>query len=312
VLVVALEILIGVIAAVIDIIAATANIIGTVLEAGTAFCNFVEGVPGAIQGAVDTVARFFTDLWNSIKDALDNAGQAVEKFARSVQVRFEFLKNKVVGVVLGIVNAIASLPGNVASALSSFASTLWNVALNAMYGMANGVAQGVNTVLSFFYDIPSRILDYLGNLGDLLWNAGWNILMGFYNGAVAAWNNMVGWLSNIGGWIQNLKGPLDYDKKLLIENGQAIMAGLQKGLEMGYEDVADTVSGMGLDIASNMQVNPSVNRVDNGIMSEIAALREELRQMRLVLNIDGRAFAEATVGEIDRAMGTMSRRAVAR
>ena len=39
---------------------------------------------------------------------------------------------------------------------------------------------------------------------------------------------------------------------------------------------------------------------------------DELRQMRLVLNIDGRAFAEATVGEMDRAMGNMARRAVAR
>ena len=46
--------------------------------------------------------------------------------------------------------------------------------------------------------------------------------------------------------------------------------------------------------------------------TEVASLREELRQMRLVLNIDGRAFAEATVGEMDRALGTVSRRAMAR
>ena len=45
--------------------------------------------------------------------------------------------------------------------------------------------------------------------------------------------------------------------------------------------------------------------------SEVASLREELRQMRLVLNIDGRAFAQATVGEMDKALNDRSNRILA-
>ena len=214
--------------------------------------------------------------------------------------------------ISSLVSTFGQLPGYVMSVLSTLPGLLLSLATSAMSYMYSGFANGWSTVTSLLWNIPNYIASVFGGLGNILWNAGWNILMGLYNGMVAAWNNMVGWLSSIGGWIQNLKGPLDYDRKLLVENGEAIMAGLQKGLETGYEDVARTVSGMGLGIASSMEVNPSVTHVDDGMAAEIAALRGELRNMRLVLNIDGRAFAEATVNEMDRAFGSMSRRAVAR
>ena len=76
------------------------------------------------------------------------------------------------------------------------------------------------------------------------------------------------------------------------------------------QDAMNDVYGVADGVAS---VSMRAEAEGSGSMAaEVASLREELRQMRLVLSIDGRAFAEATVDEIDRAMGTMSRRAYAR
>lgn len=315
VLVVVLEIFIGVIAAVIDIIAALANIWGTAMEAGTAFCDFVEGIPDAIQGAIDTVKQWFTQLDESLNEKFESMKKAVgdwaaETGAKARQGGEDFYSN-VKSRFDNAMEFIRSIPQRVSSFLANLPATMGVSGSNAMAGLYNGLVGAWNWVTSFVASIPTSISNMLGNLGNLLWSAGWNILMGLYNGMVDAWNQMTGWISSIGGWIQSHKGPLDYDKKLLVKNGRAIMEGLNAGLKSGYGDVVDTVSGMGLGISASMDVS-SQGAQAGGISGEIASLRDELRQMRLVLNIDGRAFAEATVGEMDRAMGNMARRAVAR
>ena len=338
------QVLLLVLAAFIDILAATFNIVGTVLEALMAFSDFIEGLPQTVSDMAQQVGQWFSDMDQKICDALDSAGQTVEGWKEDVtnwftqldedmNQKFEDMK-KAIGDWATETGAkareggqsfydnvrarfdsamafIRSIPQQVSSFLANLPATMGFSGSSGMTALYDGLVGAWNWVTSFVTSIPSRISSMLGNLGNLLWSAGWNVLMGFYNGAVSAWNQMTGWLSSIGGWIQNLKGPLDYDKKLLIENGQAIMEGLNVGLKSGYEDVVDTVSGMGLGIATSMDVSANVVQT-GGISGEIASLREELRQMRLVLNIDGRAFAEATVGEMDRAMGNMARRAVAR
>lgn len=332
------EVFIISVAAAIDIIAALVNIVGTIMQALMAFCDFVESIPSLIQGAIDQVGQFFSNMRDKIATALESIMSKAREWASNVSNSASQMESNVVNFVTNMasnaISAVASmisqfvnwvssgvsevvswfsqLPGMVVSALSSLAGYLLSIASDAMSSMASGVSNGVSNVLSFFYDIPWQIYSALSGIGGLLWDAGYSVLMGFYDGAVSAWNSMVGWLSNIGGWIQNLKGPLDYDKKLLIENGQAIMQGLQKGLEEGYADVERTVAGMAPDISTSMQVSSTMQNTSNGVASEIAAIREELKNMRLVLSIDGRAFAEATVGEMDRAMGSMARRAVAR
>ena len=345
VLVVALEIFIGVIAAVVDIIAALANIFGTVMEAGTAFCNFVEGIPEAIQGAIDTVKQWFDDMDQKICDALDSAGQTVEGWKEDVtnwftqldddmNEKFESMK-KAVGdwatetgakareggqnffdnVKAKFDNAMAfirSIPERVRSFLANLPATMGFSGSSGMTALYDGLIGAWNWVTSFVTSIPTRISEMLGNLGNLLWSAGWNILMGLYNGMVDAWNQMTGWISSIGGWIQSHKGPLDYDHNLLVENGKAIMQGLDEGMSIGFGEVQSMVGGMGLDISASMAVGLAGSDGGGSLAGEVRALRNDVRNLKLAVNIDGRTFAEATVGEIDRAMGNMARRAVAR
>ena len=47
-------------------------------------------------------------------------------------------------------------------------------------------------------------------------------------------------------WLNGLKTikGLSYDRRLLIENGSALMAGLNQGIQTGWRNVMDNISNM--------------------------------------------------------------------
>lgn len=106
----------------------------------------------------------------------------------------------------------------------------------------NGAENAWNNVVNFFYSIPGRILSALGNVGGLLRKAGESIINGFLRGLKSAWGNVTSFIGGIGDWIVSHKGPISYDRKLLVPAGNAIMGGLNEGLQDSFGDVKETVS----------------------------------------------------------------------
>lgn len=245
----------------------------TLAGLGKAFCDNFGSI---IMAGLEAVSGFFQNVWNSITSFLSNVWNGIV--------------SGVTGFMSSVSNTISSVWNSILSTVSSIVQSIWNAVTNAFNNVVNtiknamnsakqGVSNGINNVLNFFRDLPGRILSALGNLGNLLWDAGSSIINGLLNGLKSAFGAVTGWVSGIAGTIASLKGPLPYDRKLLIPAGNAIMEGLGNGLKEGFEPVTKQVSGMASEIQSAMsgeigtipvEFDASVNKVDASALDTLS------------------------------------------
>lgn len=121
-----------------------------------------------------------------------------------------------------------------------FFSGLGSTIVNIFNSAANGARNAWNGVVSWFRGIPGTIGGFFSGAGTLLYTAGASIISGFLNGLKSMWSNVTGWISGIGDWIKAHKGPISYDRRLLIPAGQAIMTGFAQGLNTGFDSSVET------------------------------------------------------------------------
>lgn len=121
-----------------------------------------------------------------------------------------------------------------------FFSGLGSTIVNIFNSAANGARNAWNGVVGWFRGLPGSIAGFFGNAGSILFNAGASIISGFLNGLKSMWSNVTGWISGIGDWIKAHKGPISYDRRLLIPAGQAIMTGFAQGLNTGFDSNVET------------------------------------------------------------------------
>lgn len=120
---------------------------------------------------------------------------------------------------------------------SQFTAFLGNCVNNIIaffQSAADGARNTWNNVVDWFSGLPGRILNALGNVGSILVNAGSSIIDGFLSGLKGAWGKVTGFIGGIGDWIAEHKGPISYDRKLLIPHGKAIMSGFAQGIDAGF------------------------------------------------------------------------------
>ena len=152
-----------------------------------------------------------------------------------------------------ILAAIGMLLVQAAAAVAGAVGQMLSAGLKFVGGLLSGVARKGAEVVEWFAGLPGRILSALGDLGGLLVGAGRSVIDGFLSGLKGAWDGVTGFVGGIADWIASHKGPIEYDRRLLVPHGRAIMAGLGEGLERAFgSDVVPLVSGLGGRLADAM------------------------------------------------------------
>ena len=179
--------------------------------------------------------------------------QAIAPFVTAIVGNITQVLRGITGVVKGVVDLVAGIINGD-----------WRRAWNGFRGIVGGAWNIVAGVLS---GVGNFILGCFAGAGTWLVNAGRSIINGLLSGLRSAFAHVKHFVSGIGDWIVRHKGPISYDRRMLIPAGHAIMGGFDQALRDGWQDVQRTVNGMNAQINGGFDVDASKSgraNVSNG------------------------------------------------
>ncbi|HAQ4311050.1 TPA: phage tail tape measure protein [Enterococcus faecium] len=241
--------------------------------------TFVDIVVGYYTSLKDTVINIWNvlastikDVWNSfttwIKETTNNIVNSIKQgWSNLKQGTIDLFNNMIQGAKdlwnsfkTWFINLVIGTKDNIIQGWEN----LKQGTIDTFNNLVNGAQEAWDNLVNAVSDTVDRVTGWFDNLKNIdLLAAGKAIMDSFLEGLQNAWKSVQDFVGGIGDWIREHKGPIQYDRKLLIPAGQAIMNGLHKGLMGGFNDVQNTVGGMADFIAELFNANPDVDIAAN-------------------------------------------------
>ena len=269
-----------------------------------------EGIKTYFSGVVDVIVGYATGVFENFSNVLSTIWEFIKTAA---VVAWEWIKSTVTSLISGLVQGAQNIWGSFMNFLSSLWESIksaavngWNALKSGVISIINGLIQGAqnawNNLKQGVTNVVNSVTNIFKGLANInLWEAGKAILNGFLGGLKSAWEGVTNFVGGIANWIRDHKGPIDYDRKLLIPAGNAIMQGLDQGLQARFKGVKETVGGIAGEISDvfsgdNLDINSSASVTknleaqlampsaqfeahENKTVSEIAILRASMERI---------------------------------
>ena len=270
--------------------------------------------------ATQNLATDVKNKWNDIKT---NVGNTIENLKTAASQKWNQLKTDIGNTVSNIKtdvetkwnniksavgNTVNNLKSTVENAWNNIKSTIGNVVSNIKSNIENGFNAAKDTVFGVFDNIKNAISDKI--------NAAKNIVSDAIEGIKSLFNFEFHWphiplphiewhMTDIGGILQLpvFDGISWYAKGGVFDTATLIGIG-EKGKEAALP-LNDTTYG---EIARG--INGHIG--GDSVIDELQALREDVRNLRLVVQLDSGVIAGGVYPHIDRRMETQRRREAAR
>lgn len=260
----------------------------------TKFNEAVAGVEGVLTDIGSRVQATFSTIFST----LQNPGQALVNMFSSI-----------VPAIGGVFAQISSIAQGTWNGIVAAAQGAWSGVVGAVQSawesIKGAVSAGIEAVISFVSGMGGRIVGAITSID--LSGAGRALMDGLLGGIKAGAEAVFNFVSGIAAKIKALKGPLPYDKVVLIPNGEALMQGLHTGMSNGLQDVLSLAK----DVAGQIQQAMEAGTDGSGMFSNLqpddlkqmlAALEQEKKRLKIdknALPTDDKDGRKALQNQID-------------
>lgn len=238
----------------------------------TTFVDIVVGYYTALKDTVINIWNLLTstikDVWNSfttwIKETTNNIVNSIRQGWNNLkQGTIDLFNNMIQGAKdlwnsfkAWFINLVIGTKDNIIQGWEN----LKQGTIDTFNNLVSGAQEVWDNLVNAVSDTVDRVTGWFDNLKNIdLLAAGKAIMDSFLEGLQNAWKSVQDFVGGIGDWIREHKGPIRYDKKLLIPAGQAIMNGLNAGLTNGFASVQSNVGNMANMIADSFTRTPDID-----------------------------------------------------
>lgn len=227
-----------------------------------------EGIKMIFEGVWEVIKTIFLGALLFIIDLVTgNFEQLKEDIGiiwESIKTAFETIWEGIKTIFWTVINSIIEFATTTFEEFKRFLSTLWEniktaaeIAWNNIKSTVEGIIKSIvedadrawEQLKRSVSDAIDKVKGFFNSLSEIdLFEAGASIIRGFLNGLKSAFESVKSFVSGIAEWIRNNKGPIEYDRKLLIPAGNAIMGSLDEGLTDKFATVKKTVSNIAGEI----------------------------------------------------------------
>lgn len=258
-----------------------------ILNAGiNLLLTFINGITSRIPNIVPAVINMIVTFLNSVTANLPrilNAGiNLLVAFLNGIAKKVPSMIGAAVSIIVAFINGIAQNLGRVVNAAMNLVDAMvrgvlqaQNRLLTAATTLINGFADNIRSHKDAIRGAALNLLDAMIRVfvPDSLVDAGEAIIGGFLGGLKRGFEKVKGFVGGIATWIKDHKGPIRYDKKLLIPAGNAIMNSLNSGLVDKFGKVKQSIATLTSSIANSAVItmpaiedsafNKSLKRINN-------------------------------------------------